>query len=86
MALTGDLDDPSTKAVEDVLTAVDTHAENGLTAPEAARRLLEYGPNELRSAPGIPAWRRVLSQFQDPLIYLLLLAIAIALPGLRWRR
>ena len=79
MALTGDLDDPSTKAVEDVLQALDSHAENGLTAPEAARRLLENGPNELRSAPGIPAWRRVLSQFQDPLIYLLMLAIAIAL-------
>ena len=27
----------------------------------------------------MPAWRRVLAQFQDPLIYLLLAAISVAL-------
>jgi magnesium-transporting ATPase (P-type) len=51
--------------------------ENGLSAREAARRLTEDGPNELRAAPPTPRWRRFLAQFQDPLIYLLLGAIAI---------
>ena len=36
-------------------------------------------PTNFRAAPRLPAWRRVLSHFQDPLIYLLLAAIAIAL-------
>ena len=46
---------------------------------EAARRLARDGPNELRSAQPVPAWRRLLAQFRDPLIYLLLAAIAISL-------
>lgn len=50
----------------------------GLASDEAARRLARDGPNELESAPPQPWWRRVLSQFQDPLIYLLLAAIAIS--------
>ena len=53
--------------------------ENGLTSEEASRRLAQDGPNELRSAPRQPAWRRVLAHFQDPVVYLLLAAVAIAL-------
>ncbi len=52
---------------------------NGLSNHEAARRLARDGPNELRAAPPTPRWQRVLVQFQDPLIYLLLAAIAISL-------
>jgi magnesium-transporting ATPase (P-type) len=51
---------------------------NGLSSAEAGRRLEREGPNELASAPPTPWWRRILSQFQDPLIYLLLGAIAIS--------
>jgi len=51
----------------------------GLSAAEAARRLAEQGRNELRGAPPLPTWKRVLAHFQDPLIYLLLAAIVIAL-------
>ena len=36
------------------------------------------GPNELRPQPPVPWWRRVLEQFQDPLVILLLVAIAIS--------
>ncbi|NLJ54944.1 MAG: HAD-IC family P-type ATPase, partial [Intrasporangiaceae bacterium] len=35
--------------------------------------------NSLRSAPPVPLWRRILEQFRDPLVYLLLVAIAISL-------
>lgn len=51
----------------------------GLTAEEAARRLTESGANELRAAPKVATWRRVPAQFQDPLVCLLPVAIAIAL-------
>jgi len=44
--------------------------EKGLTAQTAARRLVEGGANELRAAPRMAVWRRVLAQFQDPLVYL----------------
>ena len=51
---------------------------SGLDAAEAARRLAADGPNALPSAPPVPLWRKVLAQFRDPLIYLLLVAIAIS--------
>jgi magnesium-transporting ATPase (P-type) len=51
----------------------------GLASEEAARRLAEIGPNELRAAPPISAWRRLLAQFRDPLVYLLIGAVIVAL-------
>jgi Ca2+-transporting ATPase len=62
-----------------VAAALGVDVETGLGAQEAASRLAQNGPNELRAAPRVPAWRRVLAQFQDPLIYLLLAAVAVAL-------
>lgn len=72
-------DDPSVKDAEAVARASGADLTNGLTAQEAALRLLKVGPNELQAASPTPAWRRMLSQFADPLVYLLLVAIAIAL-------
>ena len=69
---------PSVKRIDDVVTAVAADLINGLTAQEAARRLAANGANELRAAPPVAGWRRVLAHFQDPLVYLLLAAIAIA--------
>ncbi len=71
--------DPSLRDAGEVARALGTDLARGLTSAEAARRLARDGPNELRSAPPVPAWRRFLAQFRDPLIYLLLLAIAISL-------
>lgn len=73
------LSDPSMHDGGAVVRALGTDAEAGLSAAEAARRLAEHGPNALSAAPPIPKWRRMLAQFQDPLIYLLLAAIVIAL-------
>ena len=78
-AMAGRLDDPSVRNADEVARALGSDINNGLTSPEASRRLAQDGPNELRSAPQRPVWRRVLSHFHDPLVYLLLAAIAIAL-------
>ncbi len=59
--------------------ALGAEVERGLTAPEAARRLAQDGPNELRAALRRPAWRRALAHLHDPLVYLLLVAAAVAL-------
>ena len=75
----GDIGDASVMDADAVAAALEVNVENGLSAQEAARRLAQNGPNELRAAPRVPAWRRVLAQFQDPLIYLLLAAVGIAL-------
>ena len=73
-----DADPPYVKNVDDVLTTVAADLSNGLTAQEAARRLAANGANSLRAAPPVADWRRALAHFQDPLVYLLLAAIAIA--------
>ncbi len=75
----GSLGDPSIVDAVAVAASVGADVANGLTATEAARRLAQNGPNELRAAPRAPAWRRALAQFHDPLIYLLLTAVAVAL-------
>ncbi len=75
----GDIGDPSVMETSAVAAALEVDVESGLGAEEAARRLAQNGTNELRAAPPTPAWRRALAQFQDPLIYLLLAAVAIAL-------
>ena len=72
-------DSASSQEPADIAKALGADLEKGLSTQEAATRLAKNGPNELQSAPPIPAWRRVLAQFQDPLIYLLLAAIAVAL-------
>ena len=79
MAKAGRLDDPSVKNADELARVLGTDVDNGLTTPEASRRLAQDGPNELRSVPRRPVWRRLLSHFQDPLVYLLLAAVAIAL-------
>ena len=74
-----DIGDPSGMEPDAVVAALDADVENGLSAQEAARRLAQNGANELRAAPQVPAWRRALAQFEDPLIYLLLAAVVVAL-------
>ena len=51
---------------------------HGLSAAEAARRLDEYGPNEVQSAGRVSAMAILLEQFKNVLIVILLLATALS--------
>jgi magnesium-transporting ATPase (P-type) len=70
--------DASAQTAEQVAAELGADLEKGLTADEAGARLERYGPNELEHEPGVPAWRRFLAQFTDPLVLLLLGAIAVS--------
>ncbi len=50
----------------------------GLTGDEAARRLSQYGPNELQITHRISPWSILLAQFKNVLIIILLIATAIS--------
>jgi Ca2+-transporting ATPase len=52
---------------------------NGLSTAEATERLLRVGPNALPEQAPDPLWRRFVRQFQSPLIYILLFALAFDL-------
>ncbi|MGH2735193.1 MAG: HAD-IC family P-type ATPase, partial [Actinomycetota bacterium] len=62
-----------------VATSLGTDPSTGLTTAEAAARLARVGPNRIDPKPPAPAWRKLLAQFADPLVFLLLGAVAISL-------
>ena len=52
---------------------------SGLSSVHAASLLQSLGPNALPEQPPDPLWRRFLRQFESPLIYILLFALAFDL-------
>ena len=62
----------------ELVAKLGTNEQSGLSEEEARARLAQYGPNELAAEKPVPAWRRFLSQFQDVLVILLLVATAIS--------
>jgi P-type Ca2+ transporter type 2C len=62
----------------ELIATLRTDARQGLRDENARARLAQYGPNELAAPKAVPAWRRFLSQFQDVLVILLLIATGIS--------
>ncbi len=56
-----------------------TATHRGLTEAEANRRLAVHGPNSVPDDGAEPVWRRLARQFRSPLIYILLVALAVDL-------
>ena len=69
---------PSLLDAPEVVRSLGSDVDAGLTSAEAAARLARSGPNRIAGAAPKPAWRKLLAQFADPLIYLLLAAIAVS--------
>ncbi len=63
----------------EVVLRFNTSVATGLSESDARARLAEVGANALVTTPPAPAWRHFLAQFQDPLVYLLLAAVAVTL-------
>ena len=61
-----------------VIAELKTDARKGLSAAEAARRLGQYGPNELRKEEGVSPFALFLGQFKNVLVIILLVAIALS--------
>ncbi|KAI9596567.1 hypothetical protein BDF19DRAFT_394346 [Syncephalis fuscata] len=56
-----------------------TDLEEGLTVANANHRLLsEYGPNELKGSGGVSAWKVLLHQFMNALVFVLVIAMGVA--------
>jgi Ca2+-transporting ATPase len=69
---------PHREPAQAVVSALHSDVARGLTRAEAQRRLDQYGPNRLRSAPETPWWRRLLEQFENFLVIILLVATVIS--------
>lgn len=75
-AVGGELERPWAVSGEQALAQLGTTA-NGLSAKDADRLLAEVGPNRLAPPERKPLWRRILSHFDDVLIYILLVSAAL---------
>ena len=71
--------EPWRRDVAEVAAELGTDLDAGLDAAEAATRLERFGSNVLDPAARVPAWRKLLAQFADPLIYLLLVAATVSI-------
>lgn len=65
------------QTVDETAEQLAARLRGGLTQAEAERRLSVHGPNRLPEAKPDPAWRRLLRQFDNALIYVLLAAVAV---------
>ncbi|MCP9928263.1 HAD-IC family P-type ATPase [Cyanobium sp. CH-040] len=65
---------PHTELPEALLRVLGSDPLTGLEAAEVARRQERHGWNELPELPGRPAWLKLLLQFHQPLLYILLAA------------
>jgi Ca2+-transporting ATPase len=64
---------------QEAVTSFQSHQSEGLSTPEAKRRLQEYGPNALMMADKVPWYMVFARQFADVLIGILLIAAVISL-------
>ncbi|WP_136716535.1 cation-translocating P-type ATPase [Halorientalis salina] len=64
--------------IDDVFSAVATDPK-GLSSDQADRRLSEYGANDIHDAARTSVLDLLVSQFRDPLIYLLVVAALLSL-------
>jgi Ca2+-transporting ATPase len=70
--------DPTLVEGKEVARALGSDPHLGLTPDEAAVRMERFGPNRLDRAATVPAWRKLLRQFADPLVYLLIGAVVVS--------
>ena len=64
-------------AEEDVFKALKSDHQDGLSTQEVEERLRLFGENSITAQKPVPAWKRFLLQFHNPLIYILLVATAV---------
>ena len=69
---------PYAAAVTAVLRELRVEPASGLSAPEATRRLKQYGPNELLTHPLTTAARILINQLKGAVVWLLATAAAVA--------
>ena len=62
----------------EVVSALGTDLETGLSAATVAARQAEYGPNVLEGSARTPWWKLLIAQFRDFMIYVLVAAVVIS--------
>ncbi|MBX9653692.1 HAD-IC family P-type ATPase, partial [bacterium] len=69
---------PHACSIEEVSKTLGTNAAVGLTYEEAEERAKQFGLNQLDEAPPVPIWKRLVSQFTDIVIWILIAGAVIS--------
>ena len=69
--------DYHSKSIEETLAGLGSSTV-GLSPGEAARRLKEFGPNELKKQKTLSPWRLLLDQFKDLMVIILIVAAMVS--------
>lgn len=64
---------------EEAISELESDLNEGLTQYKVKQRQEEFGPNSITGQKPVPAWKRLLLQFHNPLIYILLFATLVTL-------
>lgn len=63
---------------KEIVNILETDAEDGLTSSEATRRMNDFGPNTLTKGKAISPWTILLHNLNNIIVYLLVVAAAVA--------
>ncbi|RMG28353.1 MAG: HAD family hydrolase, partial [Gammaproteobacteria bacterium] len=76
-------DDWARQSVEATLDELHTDPQRGLTGDEAARRLREFGPNEIEEQEE-PLWHRIFRRFWGPIPWMIEIAALLSALVQKW--
>jgi Ca2+-transporting ATPase len=79
MNITYPLENPHSKSAEEIVQALQTSADEGISQSEAKSRSKEFGLNAVPSQKLKSVRLMVLEQFQSPIVYLLVAGAAVSL-------
>src|SRR3954453_21545900 len=67
------------RAASDVVAALGTAADRGLSRGEAAKRVSRYGPNRIAAEKPPSTWAVALQQLRDPMNIMLVIVVGVSL-------
>ncbi len=73
------LENVHTLSVDEIVQAVETNAEKGISQSEAESRTKQFGANIYAAQKQKSVWLMLLLQFKSPIVYLLLFAVAVTI-------
>lgn len=68
-----------TLSIDEITTALETNVEKGITQSEADKRTKQFGANIYAAQKQKSIWLILFLQFRNPIVYLLLFAIAVTI-------
>jgi P-type Ca2+ transporter type 2C len=69
---------PHSLALNQLATALRSDIDQGISDEQAHEARSAHGPNELTETPPVPAWRRLVGQFKELVIWILIVAAVIS--------